>query len=258
MMKFLTSILIIALSQSTLAQNEGRWYTVELLIFKRLGLTPDQIENWRSDIELDYPEFTYLIANEEGENSFKKLETENLKLSNYSRALRRKEDYQVLFHKSWNQQMQNKLESPAIAVSGGELIGNNRELSGYIKIYVARYLHLISNLWLITDNDPIELFQADDIEAYDDTAIEIWPRIPKSPVLVTKAISETTAPQKDKISLISAESSLFDDELVRLNNFNNYPVATLRTHRRMRSNELHYLDHPLMGILVFITSLEED
>ena len=32
----------------------------------------------------------------------------------------------------------------------------------------------------------------------------------------------------------------------------------LRYHRRMRSNELHYIDHPLLGILILVTRVEAD
>jgi len=40
-------------------------------------------------------------------------------------------------------------------------------------------------------------------------------------------------------------------------------IATLQdfrlyTHRKMRSNELHYIDHPMLGILIQITPVEED
>jgi len=32
----------------------------------------------------------------------------------------------------------------------------------------------------------------------------------------------------------------------------------MRYHRRMRSNELHYIDHPLLGILILVTPVEAD
>lgn len=35
-------------------------------------------------------------------------------------------------------------------------------------------------------------------------------------------------------------------------------TATLRQHRRMRSGELHYLDHPLFGVLIKINPVEAD
>ncbi|HIP52869.1 MAG TPA: hypothetical protein EYH03_02500 [Chromatiales bacterium] len=36
-----------------------------------------------------------------------------------------------------------------------------------------------------------------------------------------------------------------------------YRSYRMKTRRRMRSNELHYLDHPLMGVLLKITPLEQ-
>jgi hypothetical protein len=33
-------------------------------------------------------------------------------------------------------------------------------------------------------------------------------------------------------------------------------VVSMRQHRKMRSSELHYLDHPLLGLLIQITPYE--
>ena len=33
-------------------------------------------------------------------------------------------------------------------------------------------------------------------------------------------------------------------------------ITTLREKRRMRSEELHYIDHPILGLLIFITPIE--
>ena len=39
-----------------------------------------------------------------------------------------------------------------------------------------------------------------------------------------------------------------------LNQFNIHPI---NSHRRMRSKELHYIDHPLVGILIQINPVEK-
>ena len=42
-----------------------------------------------------------------------------------------------------------------------------------------------------------------------------------------------------------------------LQNEGNSTITTMRESRRMRSNELHYLDHPYLGLLILVTPLEE-
>jgi hypothetical protein len=43
----------------------------------------------------------------------------------------------------------------------------------------------------------------------------------------------------------------------RLRSVNALYQFRIQDHRRMRSKELHYIDHPLLGILVWITPVEE-
>ena len=45
------------------------------------------------------------------------------------------------------------------------------------------------------------------------------------------------------------------DDVELIDTDDNLPVVIMRTTRRMRSGELHYLDHPVMGILIEFTPL---
>jgi hypothetical protein len=50
----------------------------------------------------------------------------------------------------------------------------------------------------------------------------------------------------------------YDEELNLVGQTSRVATITMKQHRRMRSRELHYLDHPLIGILVLITPYEPD
>jgi hypothetical protein len=54
---FIAFLFGILLSENVLAQNEGRWYSVEVLVFKRLGSEAFAQENWPTNIDLSYPSF---------------------------------------------------------------------------------------------------------------------------------------------------------------------------------------------------------
>jgi hypothetical protein len=243
----LLGILLLTLPLSAYTQNEGRWYTVEIMIFKRLGGEAYTRELWRKDIKLRYPSRTQYLQPVDAEN-FSQLSEENYQLSNHRVALQRTEDYRILYHRAWEQQMFGKSDSPAIVISGGEMIGPYTELSGHIKIYIGRYLHLSSDLWLITDKKP----SVNVITGYDTLASENWPVIPHTPEDrdLVQSNAENTA--KIPIATLDAAGNVGVESQVR------YPLATMRSTRRMRSKELHYLDHPLMGILILFTPLDKD
>lgn len=131
-----------AVSLPALSQNEGRWYQVEILIFKRNNqeINPYDREFWRQDISLAYPEKTQYLP--------KILPNSVHELGGHNYTLRRDEKFDILFHKAWNQQMWSKKEAPALIIRGGESYGKYRELEGTITIHIGRYLHVSSDLWL--------------------------------------------------------------------------------------------------------------
>ncbi len=227
-----TSLLFSSLAH---AQNEGRWYNVEVLIFKRLGAEALTQENWRNDVKLGYPDkFKYLQSG--GSQNFSQLPSSSHKLGGYNYTLKKNENYQVLSHKAWKQQMQGEKQAPAIVVNGGRSIGSHKELEGYIKIHIARYLHIKTDLWL-TDTKSLTETAVDNYNA------EEWPSLPARP--------GTSASEVKSNAAVNLQS--FD------NNYKStYPLATLRERRRMRSNELHYIDHPLMGVLIMITPIDNN
>jgi hypothetical protein len=229
----LSVLLLIGLyTQPVQAQNEGRWYNVEVLVFKRQGNEATTSENWRNTIELAYPEsYRYLKAATSG--SFSLLPQNTHQLGGYNYTLRRDENYKVLFHKAWQQQMQGKDKSPAIILDGGNEVGDHKELEGYIKIHIARYLHLTTDLWLTTDS-------------YEQFGDSEWPKIPLPPGTTSTKKSSTTSADG-----INQQFQPLDFAI------NTKPISTLRAQRRMRSKELHYIDHPLMGLLILITPIEK-
>lgn len=205
----LTLLLSSLFSETALAQNEGRWYQVEILVFKRNGITNND-ELWRKDVQLAYPLNTQSIPN--------KLSKATHELGGHNYTLRRDENFRVLFHKAWQQQMWGKSESPALLIRGGEQFGEHKELEGTITIHIGRYLHVSTDLWL------------SEYIGTPDNAYSDWPKIPALP---------------GKLPTIEKSYTRY---------LNSGPTATrvitFRQHRRMRSKETHYIDHPLMGIIV--------
>lgn len=241
-----TGCILSLLSSFAYAQNEGRWYNVEILIFKRLDQNRQTQELWRADLSLHYPNFYEYLTTPRAEpkSHLSSLNNNSYVLKRYRDALKRNENFQILTHMAWSQQMANEAASPAIIVNGGKNIENHKELEGYIKIHIARFLHVTSNLWL-TDTNPNNV-----------DPNTRWPALPAKP---SRANAGILKPKNSKV--IQREDStgtLTDlDRGFNTNYTSPYPIITLQNKRRMRSNELHYVDHPAMGIMIFITPIED-
>ena len=141
--------------------------------------------------------------------------------SEYAR-LNRSSEYNVLFYGAWRQQGLEK--SDAFDIDLNELNNAARSntantISGHFKVELARYLHFYS-----------------DLEYH------------RKPVLNPVSVKENMT----ELSNNRAEDVNNPD--VSAVNTNNFPMSN---HVRMRSKELHYIDHPLVGMLVQINPVEK-
>lgn len=165
-------------------------------------------------------------------------------------------DYRVLFHESWLQPMASEGGTRPIVLDDS---GANRaypELQGSVKLYAARYLHIDTNLWLNTAGD----YLASDWQ---------MPRPPLGPasVVIEEPVdpgrfgapspppgSEPTGSGNNDHSGAGASEADAEAEPP-------YPyrhAVLLRQSRRMRSDEVHYIDHPMLGVVVKLTPLTEE
>ena len=277
---FLCLLTLLALPPLASAQFEG-WYQIEVLVFERTGGFDDEL--WPSDITLRYPlhwqelrdpnEVEPLTGTAVDDNPlspqhsepappdlarepFYKLPETQRKLNREHRQLAAQGNIRVLFHEAWRQHLASTEETPAILVSGGEAFDKHHRLEGSLQFSVARYLHLNSNLWLSD-------FQINTGQGSP------WPEIPLSPLerLQRTNLAETDPFNTSGNSLGTTWASSHQPDWQQsldsgsLTDFLEAPylprrIVTLQQHRRMRSDELHYIDHPRLGLLVIIHPYE--
>ncbi|WP_390619000.1 CsiV family protein [Maricurvus nonylphenolicus] len=266
-------------------EKEIRWYQIELLAFSQN--VPNQAqEQWRTDIALAYPPNWQRLkqplqlaplAEDTEENTasaeeaapstdgntplgtdlerepYYLLPEEQRELNNNARALARDKRYRVLFHESWRQPVVDIDNAPSLLIHGGEIYGEHQELEGSITISVARYLHLHTNLWL---SEFTRNYGQNQQSWRQDSDSKDWPMLPIRPDL-RKVESQDWMPlatQEDAWSGLTSLETEYDKIL-------NQPyvldqVVLLKQKRRMRSGELHFIDHPLVGLLIKITPYE--
>lgn len=157
-------------------------------------------------------------------------------------AIDRNQQLRVLFHEAWRQPLTAIEKSPALILRGGSQYGVYSELQGYIHLGISRFLHLHTNLWF-THFAPNH-----------GQMPEHWPNLPPEPPELS---SESVVAQE--ISGTSDEVTTepwSPDEMVNADSDLQKPpyavnqIVTLQQKRRMRSGELHYVDHPRLGILI--------
>ena len=292
-----------------IAQQEDRWFRVELLVFSNEGsqhselwdptptlaypgsgrflVRPEQVEanleQYRAESVVD--EFgrqilTMLPENEPGQapspapadpnqalatakesgpprpTPFIALPAGQREFRGKAAYMQRSGRYRTLFHQTWVQPVADSDNALPLILDRSGDTGDWPRLQGSVTLYLSRYLHLDTKLWLNTSGDylPGE-----------------W-RMPAPPLgppsLIIEELppeEETTAPfgeqwlepTSDGDPLGSGEKAATEEESLAPV----YPwrhAVVLQQKRRMRSTEVHYLDHPLFGLVIKLTPLTEE
>ncbi len=223
---------------------EITYYDIEVLIFQHLDPAGREAEAWPVEVELPQPEHHVELGLPlpvplpefyDRRFSYQPLPPEALQLGRERKALEESPGYRVLLHLGWRQpglpaaealpvRIERRLVLPppadqdAVAATGAPAAGVPLEarLEGFVRVFRARYLHLQADLIYREAPPPEAPWQA---------------TLPQPDGTGGMAPPLETAPAPD----IAAEPP---------------PVFRLHQSRRMRSRELHYLDHPVLGMLV--------
>ncbi len=202
------------------------WYQIELIVFARHNERDLSAEVWNvhpgaPDLSRTL-ELSRRIGRTEGSNAeslnlpYRRLASAELNLKPITSKLARSGQFRVLVHTAWQQPgFSNKRARPVHIRSAASGIETQPELKGWVKLSRARYLHMDVDLFL---------------RAAETLAVQ-RPRPTGTGVLSTTVDSAT------EIALEAESPSGF----------------RMRQSRRMRSKEIHYIDHPAMGIIVLAT-----
>lgn len=198
---------------------------------------------------------------------FLELSADSLGFKRQAIQLRRR-GYEVLFHKAWWAPLQDQKNTLPIIIerSGDPDVSNWPRLQGSVSVYLSRYLHAVIDLWTNTDAAylpagwqietpplaPPSVVSATlagaDVNPWAPADTELAETVANNlPSIITEppqAIEETNDPMR----------KLGEEPAVR------YPWRHAIRHqqsRRMRGGEIHYLDHPVIGVLVRVDAQEE-
>ncbi|MFA0811984.1 CsiV family protein [Microbulbifer epialgicus] len=177
-------------------------------------------------------------------------------LDNKASALARGGD-KVLFHKAWRQVLKQKRNSPAILIDGGDSFQGYNQLGGSVTLSVSRYLHISTNLWLSDFSTAATAEEGILLPRRPRAAAETPLRVLSSAQPANNNGSyDGLALQEDKYSLGNYEPiTLGEPQLETEQAVYVAHAARLQHERRLRSGQLHYIDHPAFGILIEIRAV---
>lgn len=261
-------VALLCVLPASLAQaNTGHegWYQVEMIVFTRRNATT--VEQWPKTIKLRYPTRWVELKDpaktqaqtSAGDNPpttdftkepYWQLPTSERNLNNQARILERNPGYQVLFHQAWRQEITNDKQALGLLVSGGQAYGKHLELEGSITLSVATYLKISTNLWFSKFD-----VNLGELEQDNESEQKTWPEIPLRPNYAAQSqmsldmdINEGQA--ADTLDSTAIKTNLMGDE--EKEPYTPSQIVLMKQERDMRSNEIHYLDHPLLGIIIKI------
>lgn len=180
-----------------------------------------------------------LFENDVKQGSYRAIPPEDFELDEEASILDRNPKFNLVLHESWQQVVPPRAAPQQIYVAANNPANS---LQGLISVTLGRYLHFTGKLWL---EAPVEDYEAEQLLRSGD-ATKTTPQSDLEQMLVqvesfTEVLNEGTLSDLARPDLVAAPKTAYFE---------------LNESRRMRSKELHYLDHPAMGIIVKITPVE--
>ncbi len=201
------------------AAKDLKEYDVEIIIFEDAHARYLKSETWNQNTETAEQQKATKKRNKVSRTGFKSIKPAILKKQ--YRRMNGSSEYKILFYGAWRQAGLDKNKAFEININdlkNAHRVRSKNTLTGTFKLVLARYLHIYNQL---NYQRKITVTAEPEIIATD---------------------SETSEKQTE----------LLNNDMTPSNGL--YP---LNSHRRMRSKKLHYIDHPLVGMLIQINPVEK-
>lgn len=248
-MKALISVLFFVLTSTSFAE-EMRYYDVEVIVIENISEKAHNAENWPLQVNLALPEKTiqlgqpfsaeWLPKDADFKSSYKLLKPKTYQLIKEVEKISESKTQRVILHTAWRQPgLDKKLSLPVYF---------KREIQAPVAIEEEDIASQNKDETASTNETTIDSSEAD-----------TTPFILEGILRVTLArylhLEAELAYSKKPPETMDTENpfAVLDDENIR-NEIKKKGIIHLKQkRRRIRSNELHYIDHPVLGILVRMT-----
>jgi len=248
MIKYLIAAFFVGFSANSVAidYTEVPAYEIEVIVFKfndsrSAGneIWPDLVEpvSVENSIELhNNYSFTLTPGVDTKGYYYAKLPEDKYRLSDELGKLTASKEYEVLYHSAWIQPGLDKENAESIHIKSNGIIVNPSMLNPIAPAPVNNLL--VANNPLITGQNKVTT---------DDAILDGLIKVELGRYL---HIHFDLKYQRD----LAPGQGILNANLI--NTYKQLKYYPVQTHRRMRSKEVHYIDHPLIGILVLATPFE--
>ena len=244
---FIASLLLCSLNAFAVDYSELQAYEIEVVIFKFKNtqsagseIWPDLVttESIENVIELhNSSSLTQIPGPDEKAYYYSKIPAENYRLTNEVEKLTKSNEYEIIYHSAWIQPGLDKENAEFIHLNSIEKQSELTDIDSFIPG---------SNP--LNNNQPAAMMMAGNSSTQDnDPVLDGVVKVELGRYL---HIYFDLKYQRD---LAPVQGVMDSNTAETYKELKYYPV---QTHRRMRSKEIHYIDHPLIGILVLATPFE--
>ncbi|MCK6262806.1 peptidoglycan binding protein CsiV [Vibrio sp. ZSDE26] len=284
-MKKLVPLLLFLVSMPTMAQRQ---FDIEVIIFKRAVDAEKTSESWpMTQTEIDLTK-TGSFADSEfrGSKGVSMLGMDDYHLSDQVTSLKKHAGFDVLVHKAWRQGDEGKIAAPVFHIQAGrdysELFNSDGsekieftdatpvegvieesfdqplyELDGKLQVYVQHYLYAETQLDLKSPS--IRKVILEDKQLDNDFTVEqLELEMSANESTVDESLPGETLPEAEAVNSDTTVLAGHMKDVTPTVEVEEYlKNYRMDQKRRMRSTETHYLDHPLLGIIIQVRRVEQ-
>ncbi|MCU7939242.1 MAG: peptidoglycan binding protein CsiV [gamma proteobacterium symbiont of Bathyaustriella thionipta] len=244
-------------------KDEQQYYIIEVILFRHINEQGKQDEFWSRPNLINDNSISDLVSNTTDNNpvtndipalaeynmqnqnffplrnGIAALTSENYKLSESAAHLRYSPNYKLLAHFGWTQRSLSKQQALPVRIISNQF-SDDLIPAGDLNLYVSRYLHIevdlsASQCVYIQPVAPTETNDNKDMDKALDEQLE----------------NGTAKPEEEKVQALTIDNTPLDEGLDVKQCVNQ--VYQFKQNRKMRSRELHYLDNPVFGMLIYVT-----
>lgn len=223
------------------------YYRAEFVILERI-VEPEAVNERMSDRSVEPPVETEEVLwssleNGTTETTLELAPNKDLHLASAAARLERSGRYRVLVAAGWYEAFPPDYEGTPLRVEAGDWIeeARTREVEGHITIDRQRYLHVNVHLnhWQLAETA---------LEMPSGAATDLTAETPSGTGSSATGSSAATIATTGETS-VQQTTPLAEPAPLEL-------LTWIRETRRMRSEEIHFLDSPTIGVLVFFKKIE--
>ncbi len=226
----LSASYFIFLNHAFASDFAGRWYQIELIVFSHITSDALTGEAWPNASPTEYNPANAIqlsTPNQTAKNAnfgYQVLARSAFTMAKEQSEIARQSNYHVLLHLAWRQQVMNPRQAKAIHIYGGNVYNSAGKVIATDEYGNLPYSN--QQFWQIDGTFKIS------VRRYFDVNVNLLYAAPA-----------------DELSRIASANYKTDP--------NGFVYFRLLQSRRMRSQELNYIGHPLFGVLVKVTPIKD-